>query len=102
MNDLECYFRNRVTMMGKVVRFTEETSEYQAFLLETKEIWPEGQTLCESHEVRYYKNDRHPGLAPELVMGRLVEVNGRVRLKDNDAPEYRPFIHCVDFQLHQA
>lgn len=94
MENVDVYFRNNVQLMGKFKACTAVTDEFVSFELETKECWPEGDTLIERHEVRYYTSERKPPLDLASLCGRLVEVQGRIRLKDSDAPEYRPFIHC--------
>lgn len=102
MNELDYYFRNRVAMMGKVIAFKEETPDYQTFLLETKEIWADGETLREVHEMRYYTHERHPPLIAADITGQLVEIDGRVRLKEPGASDYRPYIQCMSVQPHAA
>ena len=98
MNTIDAYFRNNVQLMGKVTHCTAVNDEFVGFELETKETWPDGETLLERHEVRYYNTPQKPALDVEALYGHLVEIRGRIRLKDSDALEYRPFIHCHELQ----
>ncbi len=100
--DAEVYFKNNVLLGGKAVSIVEDNDDFLSFNLETREVWPEGETLTERHEVRYYKTSLKPSVAFDAIAGRLVEISGRVRVKENAAEGYRPFIHCHKLNLVSA
>ncbi|MBP0618263.1 hypothetical protein [Jiella mangrovi] len=95
----EAYFKNNVTIGGKVRRVNRISSDCTELLIETLEVWPDGTKVVEIHEARYYDGVRKPVINAERITGHMVRVEGRIRLKSPGSAEYRPFIHCHRFEI---
>lgn len=104
---VEFYFKNRVTLMGKVVDVANSNDDFQTVILETKEIWPDSASKVERHEIRWYRTKLKPELVATELVNRFVEITGRIRLKevarkDGIHSEYRPYIHGLDLSAVAA